>query len=159
LLPPVAIAPVAWLLPLLELAVAAALLAGWMLPAAGSIAALLLLTFIAAIVINLRRGRRIACNCHGSSQQTPLSWGLVAHDALLLLPALFLASFAPFYYSMSAIAESWRLEIRLLVSPAALPLAAVICCFLVCSRLLATAIDVRGSVRQTIRCVPRSGGR
>ncbi|WP_328799179.1 MauE/DoxX family redox-associated membrane protein, partial [Sandarakinorhabdus rubra] len=66
LLPPALVTPAAALLPLAELAVAAGLLAGVWQPAAWApLAAIaLLLTFAAAMAINIGRGRRhIDCGC------------------------------------------------------------------------------------------------
>jgi uncharacterized membrane protein YphA (DoxX/SURF4 family) len=92
LLPQVLAAPFAYLLPPVEALLGAALLlnvaAPW--PAAGSIA--LLLTFAAAMAINLRRGRRdIDCGCFRSELKQSLSWKLVIRNlglsALLALAA------------------------------------------------------------------------
>lgn len=91
LLPRVAVAPVAMLLPPLEMGVAILLLSAqllaWTLP--GAIA--LLLLFAAAIAINLTWGRAdIDCGCGQSFLRQTLSWMLVARNAvlaLLLLPS------------------------------------------------------------------------
>lgn len=91
LVPQGALGVVATLLPLAELAVAAALLAG-MRPALAGAAALLLL-FAGAVAINLRRGRtRIDCGCGGADGRRPISAGLVGQD--LILAALALAALA-----------------------------------------------------------------
>ncbi|NOK58401.1 MAG: DoxX family membrane protein [Chloroflexi bacterium AL-W] len=52
-------------LPWLELGLTALLLTGIALPVAGWVLAGLLGCFIVAVTMNLRRGRAIACNCHG----------------------------------------------------------------------------------------------
>lgn len=148
LLPARLIAPLAWLLPLLELALAATFLLGLMLPIAGGIGALLLAVFIAAIVINLRRGRSIACNCHGSAQQTPISWGLVVRDGLLLPLTLVLVFVAPLVIAPTQLALYWQGELALLFSWAALPVVMLLGCFVVCSLLITTMIDVRSAVQQ-----------
>lgn len=84
---PASIVPVvALLLPLLELGLALALLLGLALPFAGLLSAGLLLVFSAAVVVNLRRGRPIACTCHGLAGSQHISWGLVARNCLLLAP-------------------------------------------------------------------------
>jgi hypothetical protein len=90
--------PTAWLpaaalaLPVAEATVGVLLLpletraaAGW-----GALALLALVT--TAVVINLQRGRaRIDCGCGGTEQQ-PLSWGLVARNAVLGLLCLVIAA-------------------------------------------------------------------
>ncbi|MDQ3660350.1 MAG: redoxin domain-containing protein [Actinomycetota bacterium] len=83
---PMVAGPVAVLLPLAELAVAAALLpavsAWW-----ASMAALGLLTaFILAISVNLLRGNRPACHCFGQLHSKPIGWPtLVRNGALAAL--------------------------------------------------------------------------
>lgn len=148
LLPTWAIASLAWLLPLLELLLALAFLVGWMLPIISLAAVLLLITFIVAIIINLRRGRTISCNCHGSSAQTPISWGLVTRNILLVMLALLVIYIAPFHMSLSTLVAHWRTELTLLFSSSALPMGILIICFITCSQLLSTIIDVRLVVRQ-----------
>jgi hypothetical protein len=94
LLPEPLVAPIAAALPLVELALGLALLAGGLRLAVAP-AALLLLVFAAAIAINLRRGRsHIDCGCGGPQLRQTLSWGLVGRNlaltalvSLRLLPA------------------------------------------------------------------------
>lgn len=75
---------VAWLLPLTEALAALALLPTAWRPLGAALAAGVLLVVSGAVVINLRRGRqRIDCGCGGSEHQ-PLSWGLVARNAVLI---------------------------------------------------------------------------
>lgn len=150
LLPAWAIAPLAWLLPLTELALAAAFLIGWLLPLAAALAGLLLAGFTAALVVNLRRGRVIACNCHGSSQHTPISWGLVARNTLLVGLALLLVTLAPAHALPAAVVGQWQHEAALLLSWAALPMLMLVGCFITCSLLLATLIDTRHAVQQVV---------
>ena len=91
LLPSWLVGPAAMLLPPVELALGIALLLGahW-LAALGAMA--LLLVFAAAMAVNIRRGRsQIDCGCGRSQLRQPLSWLLVARNALLaalLLPRL-----------------------------------------------------------------------
>jgi uncharacterized membrane protein len=85
---------VSWLVPLLELAVALALL----LPATRTAAALsgaaLLLVYALAMALNLRRGRRdLACGCGGAHERRPIgAWmvwrnlGLAGVLGVLCLP-------------------------------------------------------------------------
>jgi peroxiredoxin/uncharacterized membrane protein YphA (DoxX/SURF4 family) len=82
-LPPALSGPLGVLLPLAELAVAVALLptetAGW-----GAVGALaLLLTFSAAIAINLARGRRPACRCFGQLHSSPVGFATLARNGAL----------------------------------------------------------------------------
>jgi hypothetical protein len=97
LLPGALTRPFALGLPWLEAAVAAGLLAAPALPPAARLAALaaagLLLLFLLAIAVNLRRGRReIDCGCFRDGLRQPLSWWLVARNALLAGLALWLAT-------------------------------------------------------------------
>jgi hypothetical protein len=91
LLPDAAVAPVAMLLPAVELLVCVALIGGEY-RVTPVVAILLLLTFAAAMAINLRRGRRnIDCGCGQSHLRQSLSWALVWRNLLLsaiLLPRL-----------------------------------------------------------------------
>jgi thiol-disulfide isomerase/thioredoxin/uncharacterized membrane protein YphA (DoxX/SURF4 family) len=75
--------PMAWLLPLAELACAIALLpaATCVWGAAGALA--LLLVFIVAIALNLARGRRPDCHCFGQLHSAPVGWTTLARNAIL----------------------------------------------------------------------------
>ena len=82
-------APLGILLPLAELAVAAALVpastAWW-----GAIGALaLLLVFVAGISYNLARGRKPNCRCFGQLHSAPAGWSTLARNAVLAAPAAF----------------------------------------------------------------------
>jgi Methylamine utilisation protein MauE len=85
LLPDVAVSAFAQLVPLVETAVAAALLVApspWPEVSGGA----LLILFAAAMAINIRRGRRhIDCGCFQSALKQTLSWTLVARNAGLAL--------------------------------------------------------------------------
>lgn len=82
------VAPLAVLLPLAELACAVALIpdasAWW----GGRGAATLLTLFIAAISINLVRGRRPDCRCFGQLSSSPVSGKTLARNAVLLALAV-----------------------------------------------------------------------
>jgi len=88
--------PLAWvsrLVPLLELAVAAALLAPGSRKGAAAAGAALLLAYAAAIAVNLGRGRRnLDCGCGGPSERRPIGAWMVWRNLLLaaLLGALLL---------------------------------------------------------------------
>lgn len=101
LLPDSLVRPVARLVPLLELAIAFALLLpvsrGWAALSAASLLAL----YAAAIGINLWRGRRdIDCGCAGPDQAQPLRPGLLLRNSVLVVLAL-LASVAPIARDMT----------------------------------------------------------
>jgi methylamine dehydrogenase accessory protein MauD len=81
--------PLGVLLPLAELAVAAALIpaatAWW--GAAGAL--LLLLLFVAAIAANLARGRKAECHCFGQLHSEPAGWKTLARNGVLAVVAGF----------------------------------------------------------------------
>jgi len=85
---PRAAAPAALLLPLAELSVAGLLLFDATAPA-GAIGALVLLGgFIAAIAVNLARGRRPDCNCFGQLHSKPVGPATLARNGILALLAV-----------------------------------------------------------------------
>ena len=94
-------------LPWGELMLALALLLGVALPLAGAAVALLLLVFIGAVVVNLRRGRAIACNCHGIAGTKTIGWGTVARNALLASAALMVALLAPWISTPNGLLSHW----------------------------------------------------
>src|SRR5215211_1624380 len=82
--------PIGILLPLAELAVAAALIptstAWW-----GAIGALaLLLLFVAGISINLARGRKPECRCFGQLHSAPAGWSTLIRNAVFAALAAFI---------------------------------------------------------------------
>jgi hypothetical protein len=109
-MPEFAVPAFALLLPLVEAAVAAALLfapPSW--PEMS--AALLLIVFAAAMAINILRGRRhIDCGCFQSALKQTLSWTLVARNAGL---ALLLA--VPAAMPEAAVPESGAAEVEALL--------------------------------------------
>jgi uncharacterized membrane protein YphA (DoxX/SURF4 family)/peroxiredoxin len=82
--------PLGHLLPLAELAVAAALLltvAAWW----GALGALaLLLAFVVGIGANLAQGRKPDCRCFGQLHSTPVGWKTLARNGLLMAVAAFI---------------------------------------------------------------------
>ncbi len=71
-------------LPLVEVAVAISLalaVSSWY---GASVAAVLLVIFIVAMLVNLARGRRPACNCFGQVRPSPISGGTVVRNVVLL---------------------------------------------------------------------------
>lgn len=87
ILPRPLVHPVAVALPIVEVALAIALLAGILPVLAGAAVALVLCAFSWAIAVNLRRGRRFDCGC-GLDTDTQISWTMVIRNALLVLLAL-----------------------------------------------------------------------
>jgi hypothetical protein len=89
ILPRLLAAPVAYVLPVVELAVALALLVPVTRPAAAGAAAILLGVFALAIGINVRRGRlTIDCGCFRSTHRQRISWWMVLRNLLLMALAL-----------------------------------------------------------------------
>ncbi|MBA3472398.1 MAG: redoxin domain-containing protein [Rubrobacter sp.] len=89
-LPATLASPLAVLLPLGELALAAALIptatAWW-----GALGALvLLLLFVAGIALNLARGRKPDCHCFGQLHSAPAGWATLARNGVLAAVAGFL---------------------------------------------------------------------
>jgi hypothetical protein len=78
------------LVPAAELGAALLLLTPWR-AAGAALAALLLLSYAAAMALHLARGRSLDCGCGG--EPLPVSWALVARN--VLLAALALAAAAP----------------------------------------------------------------
>jgi len=95
LLPERLIAPVAYLLPPAEAALALWLATGFATASASLAAASLLLLFAAAMGINLLRGRRsIDCGCFQSTLKQSLSWRLVVRNVAIASFAV-IAALAP----------------------------------------------------------------
>jgi len=75
---------VAWIVPLLELAVAAALAWPATRPAATAAGAALLVAYAGGIALNLARGRRdLDCGCAGPGDRRPIALWMVARNLLL----------------------------------------------------------------------------
>lgn len=83
-----------WCVPVLELGAAAGMWAPAIRVPAVLMAGALLLTYAAAIALNLRAGRSgIACGCGGPDPEQPIAWWMVWRN--LLLSLLLLAAIAP----------------------------------------------------------------
>jgi Methylamine utilisation protein MauE len=81
--------PIAYALPVVELAIAVGALVPTSRPPAALAAAILLALFAGAMAINLARGRRdIDCGCFATVLRQRLSWPLVARNLLLAGMAL-----------------------------------------------------------------------
>jgi uncharacterized membrane protein YphA (DoxX/SURF4 family)/peroxiredoxin len=79
--------PFSLLLPLAELAIAAALLPGASARAAAAAAAALFLAFAVAVAAVLIRGRRPDCHCFGRLHPTPVGRGTIGRNAALVAMA------------------------------------------------------------------------
>ena len=102
--PGVLAAPVAWVLPPIEIVLAVALLAGLVELVTAIAAASLLTLFAGAMAVNLARGRTaIDCGCGRAGLVQPIGWGRVARN--LILAVLLLATAAP----SAASAGAWAL--------------------------------------------------
>ena len=84
LLTPVARLRLSWVIPVLELAVAAGLLFDESRPYAATVGIVLSLTYAAAIAVNLKRGRRdLACGCGGPDERRPIAPWMVGRNILI----------------------------------------------------------------------------
>jgi hypothetical protein len=87
ILPAALVAPAARLLPPLEVALGAMLLLGVLIVPASVLAAVVLVGFAAAILVNVERGRRIGCGC-GFGRRVTVSRRLAARNGALTALAL-----------------------------------------------------------------------
>ncbi len=85
--------PFGILLPWLELGTAILLLSGVMPTVAGLLAAILLICFMVAILVNLLRGRELNCHCFGQLYQEKIGAGVLFQDGILLSLALEIVAF------------------------------------------------------------------
>ena len=97
-------------LPWIELILALALLGGIALVITGLATACLLICFIAAVIINLRRGREIACSCYGIAGTQMISWGTVARNVLLLLLVTPIVELAPNNVRLDHLSSLWQAD-------------------------------------------------
>lgn len=95
LLPHPVIAPLALLLPFVEVLLGAYLIIGLFTRAAAWLAALQLAIFSAAIASAVVRGISTSCGCFGPTDATMTSWPEVARDAGLTVLAMLVAWRAP----------------------------------------------------------------
>jgi len=83
-----------WSIPVLELAVAGGLLFDESRPYAAAVGIVLLLTYGAAIAVNLMRGRRdLACGCGGPDERRPIAAWMVWRN--ILVASCLAATFVP----------------------------------------------------------------
>ena len=95
LLPHPLIAPLALLLPFLELMIGVYLVIGLFTRFAAWFAALEMAVFAAAIASAVVRGISTSCGCFGPSDRATTSWPEVARDAGFTLVAVIIAVWAP----------------------------------------------------------------
>ncbi len=89
------IAPMALLLPFLEVLLGGYLVIGLYARLAGWIATIQLLIFAAAIASAVARGLSLSCGCFGPSDQTVTSWPEAGRDVALALVGLLVALRGP----------------------------------------------------------------
>ncbi len=92
-----------WILPPLELFVALLLLAGTMVSVAACIIALLIISFIVAIISNIARGRDLDCHCFGMKLRRRIGLPLILQDSVLLGAAVAIVLLVPMQNKL----ESW----------------------------------------------------
>lgn len=86
LLPQRWVDPFATTLPWLELALGLMLLLGWGTRIAAVVSAALLIVFLAAMGINLARGRKdLDCGCSGKHHSQKIGWKTITRNVILLL--------------------------------------------------------------------------
>ena len=100
-LPPSAGRVFAWLVPPTEFFSALLLLTGSSVRLAAAIVALLLLSFIVAVTVNIRRGLDLDCQCFGRRSRRRIGWPLVVEDALLLVLAVTLVAAIPSWLALA----------------------------------------------------------
>jgi peroxiredoxin len=87
--------PIAWLLPLAELAVAVLLLVQPLGRAAAFAAAGLLVLFMVGVAAAMLRGEAPDCNCFGQIGSAPAGKGTLARNAALAVVAIFIGVYGP----------------------------------------------------------------
>ena len=95
LLPRPLVAPLAILLPFVEIAVGALLIAGLYTRIAATIAAIMLFVFDAAIASAVMRGLQLSCGCFGPNDTSVTTWAEVGRDAIFVALAVFVAVLPP----------------------------------------------------------------
>lgn len=133
---------VAFTLPWIELGLALSLLGGVALPLTGALTAVLLLCFIAAVTVNLYRGRRVTCNCYGIAGTAMIGWGTVARNLLLVLLAVSVTGLS-LRMSGPVFSPTWPVD-RLVVSSFNMGISMVLllCFCLVTIYLVEWAVDM-----------------
>lgn len=118
-----------FLLPWIELAVGLLFLMGFALHLAAFMALFLLVSFILALIVNLKRNRSIKCHCSGLLGNNDISWGTVIRNMVLLTLTGILIATAPDSLSWSQWLNNWQSDILLLSSANLLLLASFLLVF------------------------------
>ena len=87
--------PGAWILPVVELVAAAALLTQPFARAGAALAVLLLLAFIVGVVYALRQGYTPDCHCFGQLHSAPAGRGTIIRNGVLAAPAVLILVAGP----------------------------------------------------------------
>ncbi len=131
-LPPALARLYALLVPPLELLIALLLFSGTAVRLAAALAALLLLSFLIAVGINVARGRNLDCQCFSKAAHRPIGWGLLFQDVVLVGAAVVLTVVAQTWGAT----EAWSVfRLAGLSSLALLPLL-VVCTGVIIGTLL-----------------------
>ncbi len=91
LLPEGIIAPLAVILPFLEILLGGYLIVGFFTRIAGWVAVVMLALFDLAIASAVVRGMSVSCGCFGPNDTTVTTWAEVARDAVFVVLALAIA--------------------------------------------------------------------
>ena len=91
ILPEPVVAPLAVVLPFLEILLGGYLIAGFFTRVAAWVAVVMLALFDLAIASAVVRGLTVSCGCFGPNDATVTTWSEVARDALFVLLALIIA--------------------------------------------------------------------
>jgi putative oxidoreductase len=95
LLPQPVIAPLALLLPFLEILTGGYLILGLFTRAAAWVATVMFAVFDLAIASAVVRGMTVSCGCFGPNDRTVTTWAEVARDAVFVILAVVVALRAP----------------------------------------------------------------
>lgn len=106
ILPTPLVAPLAGILPLVEIVVGALLLVGFATRMTAWFAAAQISIFTIAIASAVMRGLTVSCGCFGAYDKTTTSWPEVARDALFVILAVVVALRAPGMMSVDRRIES-----------------------------------------------------
>jgi uncharacterized membrane protein YphA (DoxX/SURF4 family) len=109
-----------WVLPWIELALALLLVLGIYVPLTALAVSILVSCFTIAVVVNLVRGRTIACHCHGLAGNRTITWGTVARNLPLIGLSLWLSFAAPTAITWTSRLQLWNVDLGFGDSRAAL---------------------------------------
>lgn len=143
-----------FILPWIELAVAFLLIAGIAVQFAATLSFVLLICFTTAVIVNLRRDRRIECNCYGVADTKIISWGTVARNSLLLVITITIIFLDSQTTGLESWPTRWQTEWSIFSTSEAIvliPLLVTFCCL--CVYLTEWAVDIQarvGRLRSTI---------